>query len=167
MTKPASHANRKITPDRCLFCKSNGSQCRSLAAPNSEFCAAHRVPAFLPTIVPDHPPVELDLAEELGITSRDFKGNEEIYYFLCKLTYLLSANRISSRRAAVLAYITSQALRTSCVLEKEFEAAEKEARENPQIVWDIHRPDRSHKIKTGDSPIDPPSEPPVDPAKPS
>jgi hypothetical protein len=118
MTKPAPHANRKVTPDRCLFRKSNGSQCRSLAASNSELCAAHRVPAFSPAIVPDHQPVELDLAEELGITSRDFKGNEEIYYFLCKLTYLLSANRISSRRAAVLAYITSQALRTSCVLER-------------------------------------------------
>src|ERR1700737_430077 len=109
MTKTAPHANRKISPDRCLFRKSNGSQCRSLAAPSSEFCAAHRVPAFLPTIVPDHPPVELDLAEELGITSRDFKGNEEIYYFLCKLTYLLSANRISSRRGSCLYHRPSSA----------------------------------------------------------
>ena len=167
MTKTAPHANRKITPDRCLFRKSNGSQCRSLAAPSSEFCAAHRVPAFLPTIVPDHPPVELDLAEELGITSRDFKGNEEIYYFLCKLTYLLSANRISSRRAAVLAYITSQALRTSCVLEKEFEAAEKEARENPQITIDVPRPDYSAKIKAAAEFHNSQIHQPTDPTNPS
>jgi hypothetical protein len=85
----------------------------------------------------------------------DFKSPEEIYDYLCKLTYLLTANRISSRRAAILAYITSQVVRTGYVIYK-LDAAEKAKPQ--QIIWDIARPRRTPEAET---PIETPIEAPT------
>jgi hypothetical protein len=52
---------------------------------------------------------------------------------------LLAQNRISARRAAVLAYITNQLLRTLSAMEKET-AAEDPKNAPVQIIWDLPCP---------------------------
>ena len=108
-----THATPNIQFARCFYRLPNGKRCQLYVSDAfSRFCTKH-LPAtphtpIRPTIVQDSGPIEIDLSAELGIAAPgDFKDNEEIYYILGKLTYLLAANRISSRRAAVLAYITS------------------------------------------------------------
>jgi hypothetical protein len=99
----------KVQLARCFFHKSDGSRCRRLVTDTlSHFCSSHLhvnpSPTLRPTIIRENQPVDVDLSTELGVTSPgEFKSLEEIYDFLCKLTYLLAANRISSRRAAILA----------------------------------------------------------------
>jgi hypothetical protein len=143
MTKSA-HAAPETQSSRCNFRRPNGQRCRlPISGANSQFCSRHlaAIPRPLyhsirPTV--DDQAMDIDLSSELGIAAPGvFKAPEEIYDFLCKLTYLLSANRISSRRAAILAYITSQAVRTGCVIQKQFDADQKKP---PEIVIDVPRP---------------------------
>jgi hypothetical protein len=61
---------------------------------------------------------------------------DDIYDFLTSLLYLLSENRISTRRAAVLAYISNQLFRTLTAIER------KEATSQPQVFFDAPRPVR-------------------------
>jgi hypothetical protein len=140
MTTAQAHTKAPLA--RCFFQKSNGSRCRRLVTNTlSHFCASHVHVNPSPTPRPtpqQNQPVDIDLSTELGLAAPGgFASPEEIYDFLGKLTFLVSANRISSRRAAVLAYITGQVLRTSCVLQK-MDATEYQ----PTIVIDVPRPRR-------------------------
>ncbi|MGB2590334.1 MAG: hypothetical protein WBG02_03250 [Candidatus Acidiferrum sp.] len=56
--------------------------------------------------------------------------------FLAKLAQLVVKDRVSTRRAAVLAYITSQLLRTLSAIHREEDSA------GPQIIFDAPRPVR-------------------------
>jgi hypothetical protein len=114
--------------------------CASRTSPPT-LCLRHFALSAAKGAIPrENSPLDEDLSADLGISAGEFNSTEEIYNFLGKLIFLLAANRISARRAAVLAYVTNQLLRTNSVLEKEFEADQKEA--GQQIVIDVTRPVR-------------------------
>jgi hypothetical protein len=79
--------------------------------------------------------VDVDLSADFLIQLDDLQSAEEINQFLAKLLILVVQNRISVRRAAVLAYITNQLLRTVSIMNKE-------NAENPQIIVDMPGPER-------------------------
>ncbi|GAC1626373.1 MAG: hypothetical protein PVS2B2_08470 [Candidatus Acidiferrum sp.] len=152
MTKTPANFSSKNDLSRCQYRMSNGSRCRLPVSDASyRLCSAHLAArTALEATFQENPPVDADLSTDLGTTSGEFNSTEEIYNFLGKLIFLLSANRISSRRAAVLAYITNQLLHATCVLQKEFEAEQKN---DPQkIIIDVVRPIREPIV-------DPPSQP--------
>ena len=69
-----------------------------------------------------------DLTPELIKDPKDLDGLDGIYDFLARLIILQAQNRISTRRAAVLAYITNQLLRTFAAIKRV------QAEQEPQIV---------------------------------
>jgi len=73
----------------------------------------------------------------------------QINDFLSALLVHLAQDRISARRAAVLAYITNQLLRTLPAIEKELEAQSPEDAPGTAIVLDLPRPHRSPAIDRG------------------
>jgi hypothetical protein len=75
----------------------------------------------------------------------DLQSAAEINQFLAKLLMLVVQNRISARRAAVLAYITNQLLRTLPAITKE------ENSEPTQIIFDMPGPDRDKPDPTSAS----------------
>lgn len=90
---------------RCTHNDTNGRQCRSLAS------AAH------PGLCPHHLAVEkqkegANVYAPLIRNSQGLQTAQGINYSLSNLYELLAKNRISSRRASVLAYISSLLLRT-------------------------------------------------------
>ena len=66
----------------------------------------------------------------------DFTSAAQINDFLSRLLLLLAQDKISTRRAAVLTYITSQLLRTLPAIDKEENA------EPTQFIFDLPRPER-------------------------
>src|SRR6266404_3188117 len=64
----------------------------------------------------------------------------QINDFLARLLLLLAQDKISTRRAAVLAYITNQLLRTLPAIAKEVNA------EPTQIIFDMPGPDRDRNV---------------------
>ena len=65
-----------------------------------------------------------------------FSSSEDLCDFLTRLLFLMTEGAVSPRRAAVLAYVTTQLLHTHV-------AAEKEAsKEDQQIIFDLPRPKR-------------------------
>ena len=69
-----------------------------------------------------------DLTAELIKDPKELDRLDGIY-FLAKLIILQAQNRISTRRAAVLAYITNQLLRTFAAIKRV------QAEQAPQIVF--------------------------------
>src|SRR5208282_3378537 len=91
---------------RCRHFTSKGRHCRlRVVDPNSTRCFRHARPA---SAEPD----SIDLSPDFDGQLSEFKSASQINDFLAKLTVLLVQNRISPRRAAVLAYLNSLLLRT-------------------------------------------------------
>jgi hypothetical protein len=114
---------------RCAHLFQSGRRCRrQLFETNSRFCPRH---AKLPeNLQPD------DLTAELTNNPQDLDTFDGLHSFLEALVILLSQNRISTRRAAVLGYLTSQLIRT-------LSAAHKEEDQTPlQLILDAPRPIR-------------------------
>jgi hypothetical protein len=107
--KPAALSNR------CTYRSSSGRQCRlAIFDPQSGLCANHHA---------DQKQNErADLADILFRDAQDFQTAQGINYSLRSLYWLAGKNRISARRAKVLAYISGLLLRTLPLI-----AAEKEA----------------------------------------
>ncbi len=116
---------------RCYRRTRHGHQCRLRPLSPGGLCFRH---ASLQSQVKQ--PVDVDLSGDFAAQLAELKSAEQINDFLGKLLILVVQNRISVRRAAVLAYITNQLLRTVSILNKENE-------DNPQIIFDAPRPDRS------------------------
>ena len=114
---------------RCIHLFPNGRRCRLYATANPNFCPAH---APLPANQPD----AAEIASTLTINLDDFTSAAQINDFLSRLLLLLAQDKISTRRAAVLAYITNQLLRTLPAIAKEENA------EPTQIIFDMPGPDR-------------------------
>ena len=114
---------------RCQHRFVNRTRCRLLVSDaNPRFCPRH---ARLPeNLQPD------DLTPELTANPADLDTFEGMHFFLEHLAILVARNRISTRRAAVLAYITNQLLRTLSAFRKE------EAEKPPQLILDAPRPIR-------------------------
>jgi hypothetical protein len=107
--------------NRCQHRFSNRTRCRKLVShDNSRFCTRH---AALPENMQP-----ADLTPELIKDPKDLDGLDGIYDFLARLIILQAQNRISTRRAAVLAYITNQLLRTFAAIKRV------QAEQEPQIV---------------------------------
>jgi hypothetical protein len=124
-TKPSFINN----PARCTYRFPNGRRCRlSATKGNPNFCPAH---APLPN---QHDAAEI--ASTLTANLDDFTSAAQINNFLSRLLLLLAQDKISTRRAAVLAYITNQLLRTLPAIAKEENA------EPTQIIFDMPGPDR-------------------------
>src|SRR5712672_70675 len=87
-----------------------------------------------------HDPTEI--AATLTVNLDDFTSAAQINDFLARLLLLLAQDKISTRRAAVLAYITNQLLRTLPAIAKEVNA------EPTRIIFDMPGPDRTEDDAT-------------------
>jgi hypothetical protein len=101
---------------RCTHRFANGRRCRLSAANlDSVFCPSH---ASLPENLRE--PAAASLTADL----KEFRSALPINDFLARLLLLLAENKISPRRAAVLAYITNQLLRTLPAIDRELNPKE-------------------------------------------
>jgi hypothetical protein len=140
MTHSASKPSVINNSARCVHFYPNGRRCRlSVQAPNSHFCPAH-------TRLPQNEPDPAEIASTLTADLDDFTSAAQINNFLSRLLLLLAQDKISTRRAAVLAYITNQLLRTLPAIAKEENA-------EPTVIVDM-------RYARDPSPSDTASEPP-------
>jgi hypothetical protein len=125
---------------RCQFRTPSGRRCRRPASsgevpgegsfagkqvPDSDFCANHA------TVAENHRDAA-DLSATLTAGLDQFKSPAAINDFLSRLLLLLAQDRISPRRAAVLAYITNQLLRTVTAMDQQ----------TVEAIWGIPRANR-------------------------
>jgi len=131
---------------RCIYLYPNGRRCRlTTTNANPNFCPAH---APLPGNQPD----AAEIASTLTVNLDDFTSAAQINDFLSRLLLLLAQDKISTRRAAVLAYITNQLLRTLPAIAKE------ENSEGTTIIFDMPGPDRDRQAPD-QNPMQPTSSP--------
>ena len=129
MTQQTAKPSFINNSSRCTHRFANRMRCRLYAtAVNPNFCPAH---APLPANQPNP-----EIASPLTANLDDFTSAVQINDFLSRLLLLLAQDKISTRRAAVLAYITNQLLRTLPAIDKE------EHRDETTIIFDIPGPDR-------------------------
>ena len=135
-SQPANSCSANELP-RCQHRFANGKRCRTLLPDvDAAFCKLH---AQLPENQCEDPAVPAALTAGLD----DFKSADSINEFLSRLLRLLANNKISPRRAAVLAYITNQILRTVAAIDREAEAQAQSDRKRPtQYIWDLPAPAR-------------------------
>jgi hypothetical protein len=121
-------------PPRCRHLDKSNRRCRKLVSdPESGLCNTHTAAQAEP-----------DLSADLTAGLEEFTSPATINNFLSRLLLLLSQNRISARRAAVLAYITNQILHTVAAIEREA------AKTPTNIEYVINIPRSQH-----DEPTDP------------
>ena len=123
--KPSSINNS----ERCAYRFPNGMRCRLLGFAGQSFCPKHSEPALPPR------PDPAETAATLTANLDDFTSASQINDFLSRLLLLLAQDKISTRRAAVLTYITSQLLRTLPAIDKEENAP-------GEFIFDLPRPYR-------------------------
>jgi hypothetical protein len=124
-------------PERCLHRTKCGRRCRRPAAgPESRFCERHEGIDDA-----DHKP-DLSLALTAGLQKLDSPA--ALSEFLSRLLLLLSQDRISPRRAAVLAYVTNQILRAVSAVERQ--ATKNEEGTHIEYVIGIPRPQHMKKL---------------------
>src|SRR5260221_9826360 len=131
-TAPNKHPPPHPTPPpaaRSLPPPRHGHQCRLRSVSPGGLCFRH---ARLQSQVKQ--PVDVDLSGDFAAQLAELKSAEQINDFLGKLLILVVQNRISVRRAAVLAYITNQLLRTVSIMNKE-------SNDPPQIICDMPGPE--------------------------
>jgi hypothetical protein len=95
---------------RCRYRTQSGRLCRLTATTDSKFCSRH-------ASLNEHP-TDFDLEGELTAGLEKFDSPGAINDFLTRLARLLAQDRISPRRAAVLAYISNQILRSVHAMEE-------------------------------------------------
>ena len=112
--------------DRCRHYTAAGRRCRHIVLDRaSGLCFRHMSRPFQPT--------DEDLSSAfVGLAG--FQSAVEIHSFVAQLTVLLVQNRVSARRAAILAYLGQLLLRTRQAVDVELNP------ENGQIIFDLPRP---------------------------
>jgi len=113
----------------CHHLYPSGRRCRFPVGPGALFCAQHADSGFGST--PD-----IDLSRHFGPAPLNFQSACEINDFLRCLARLMIENRISARRASVLAYIASLQLRTLPAIDQELSPSD----ECPRIIFDAPQP---------------------------
>ena len=88
--------------------------------------------------------MDVDLSADFLIQLDGLRSAGQINQFLAKLLILVVQNRISARRAAVLAYITNQLLRTLPAIDRELNPKE-DPNATAEIIFDAPRPDRTEQ----------------------
>jgi hypothetical protein len=133
-----------ITPvatrdEKCRHFTARGRQCR-LPVLRSGLCFRHAALQLQPA-----QPLDVDLSADFLIKLDDLRSADQINQFLAKLLILVVQNRISARRAAVLAYITNQLLRTLPAIDRELNPKE-DPNAPVEIICDMPGPedDRVH-----------------------
>jgi hypothetical protein len=129
MTPKSAKSRKSNDLSRCRHLFPGGRRCRLPLAPSSpHYCGAH---SYL------QPPAGavVDLAPELTDGVAELNSASQINHFLSRLLVLLSEDRISPRRAAVLAYICNLLLRTLPAIELE-RHPRRSMDGNVEIVWD-------------------------------
>jgi hypothetical protein len=130
MTQQIAKPTPINTSARCTHRYANGRRCRLYAtSANPRFCPSH-------ADLPHHRPDPAETAATLTAKLDDFTSAAQINDFLSRLLLLLAQDKISTRRAAVLTYVTSQLLRTLPAIDKEENA------EPTQFIFDLPRPER-------------------------
>jgi hypothetical protein len=112
----------------CRHIYDSGRRCRFPALLNANFCVRHvefQLKANL----------DADLTRHFGPHPLNFRSACEINDFLCSVARLTIEDRISVRRASVLAYIASLELRTLPAIDHELGYTDGED-EMPRIVFE-------------------------------
>jgi len=102
-----------VSRTACRHLFPSGRHCRFPVWPNAQFCIRHIRPHA------EADAERRDLTTHFGPDPLNFKSGIEVNDFLCSLARLVIEDRITTRRAAVLAYIASLELRTLPVIELE------------------------------------------------
>jgi hypothetical protein len=120
---------------RCTHHFPNGKRCRLyVSAVDCAFCSNHAK-------LPQNQREPAETAAFLTADLKEFRSAIPINEFLARLLLLLAENKISPRRAAVLAYITNQLLRTLPAIDRELNPKE-DPKAPTEIIWDIPSPER-------------------------
>ncbi len=96
----------------CRYIYDSGRRCRFPVLPSANFCVRH-VESQLKA------KLDADLTRHFGPHPLNFRSACEINEFLCSVARLTIEDRISVRRASVLAYIASLELRTLPAIDHE------------------------------------------------
>ena len=150
--KSANHHSQQNLP-RCQYHSPSGRRCRfPVSDSRSPHCLRHAsrlaptsrglAPTSRGLAQPRSAALDDGLSSVLPTDPAAFKSPSQINDFLSALLVHLAQNRISARRAAVLAYITNQLLRTLPAIEKELEAQSPEDAPGTKVVLDLPRPHR-------------------------
>lgn len=135
--KAARKAASNKNDDRCRHYTDTGRRCRLVALdPSSGLCFRHVSRQFHPT--------DEDLSSAFVGLLSGFQSPSRIHAFLTQLTVLLVQNRVSTRRAAILAYLGQTLLRTLPAINDELNPAD----EPQPFTFGLRRPKR-------DDPVDP------------
>ena len=143
MTPQSAKSSSIHNPNRCNHRFPNGMRCRLIGFGTQPFCPKHTQVALPPQ------PDPAEIASNLTVNLDDFTSAAQINDFLSRLLLLLAQDKISTRRAAVLAYITNQLLRTLPAIAKE------ENREDTTIIFDMPGPERDRPTPSQTPPPEP------------
>jgi hypothetical protein len=130
---------------RCTHLSAGGSRCRIPARLNSQFCGTH-TQADAARREAD------DLAATLTSGLEEFTSAAHINDFLSRLLLLLAQDRISPRRAAVMAYTANLLLRSLSVMEQQTTAAEDPQKRHVKFIWNLPCPPREREAMPEQSP---------------
>ena len=120
-----------LSRSTCAHRYPSGKRCHFPVHENSLLCSRHSQPHFAPPQIPD-----IDLSSHFGPDPVNFQSACDVNDFLCSLARLMIENRISARRASVLAYIASLELRTLPAIYNELNPDD----DIPRIVFDRPEP---------------------------
>ena len=134
MTQQTSKPSFINDSARCTHRFANSRRCRLFSNADSAFCTNH-------ARLPENQTEPADTAAFLTADLKEFRSAIPINDFLARLLLLLAEQKISPRRAAVLAYITNQLLRTLPAIDRELNP--KEDPDAPaEIIVDMRHPER-------------------------
>jgi hypothetical protein len=108
----APQPNPVLFRPACRHIYDSGRRCRFPVLPSAKFCVRHVEQQLKANL-------EADLTRHFGPHPLNFGSASEINEFLCSVARLTIEDRISVRRASVLAYIASLELRTLPAIEHE------------------------------------------------
>jgi hypothetical protein len=127
----------------CLHISKAGRHCHFPAIADSSYClghiAKHADEVVTTQIVPTHDDQHLDadLTAHFSEQPLNFKSACDVNDFLSALAGLLVRNRVSTRRASVLAYIASLQLRTLPVIDRELNGDAFDSEEIPRLDFSL------------------------------
>jgi hypothetical protein len=104
--------NAILSRPECRHIYDSGRRCHFPVLPSANFCLRH-VESQLKANLKE------DLTSQFGPNPLNFRSASEINDFLCSVARLTIEDRISVRRASVLAYIASLELRTLPAIDHE------------------------------------------------
>src|SRR5579863_8511860 len=127
--EPQPQPNPILSRPACRHIYDSGRRCRFPVLPSANFCMRHVEDQLKANL-------ESDLTRQFGPNPLNFGSASEINEFLCSVARLTIEDRISIRRASVLAYIASLELRTLPAIDHELGYTDGED-EMPRIVFSV------------------------------